>query len=138
MAHPLIKKTKQILELQFIRYLIIGTISFLIDFSLFNLFVVAFEIQPLPANMTSIAISVIFNFLLSNYWTFKAGNHTDKNKIAKYLVIVVFNYIVNNLILYFLTSNLALNPILSKILVTILQISWTFFLYKIWVFKIKD
>jgi len=134
----LINKSKRVLELQFIRYLIIGGISFIIDFTLFNFFVFGLSIEPLPANMTSIAISVLFNFIMSNYWTFKAGGNSKRKKIVKYLSIIALNYLINNTILYLLITYTSLHVAVIKIMVTILQISWTFMLYKVWVFKIKD
>lgn len=136
--HRLINKSKQVLEKKFIRYLIIGGLSFVIDFSLFNLFVFLFDIQPLPANMTSIVISMFFNFLMSNYWTFKAGGKGKSKKIVKYLTITSFNYIVNNATLYFLISRIYLHPSIAKFIVTGLQVTWTFIIYKIWVFKTED
>ncbi len=126
---------KQFFSSSLFRYLVTGAISFGIDFVAFQVLINTFQFDALPANMLSLLISMGFNFIMSNSWAFKAGNDRKKQKLARYLILVVINYFLNNTIFYILNSMLLLSPTLAKISVTILQAIWTFFFYKVWIFK---
>jgi putative flippase GtrA len=79
---------------------------------------------------------MIFNFVFSNFWTFKAGTQKQTAKIGKYLVIATINYLLDTLVVFpFLTGILKMNQYLAKILITALIVMWNFFIYKFWVFK---
>ncbi|MFQ5493384.1 MAG: GtrA family protein [Candidatus Dojkabacteria bacterium] len=119
----------------FVRYFIIGVASFAIDFILFNIFIYLLHVEPIPANMTSLLLSMVFNFIMSNFWTFKVGKEKMRRKIARYLVIAAINYVLNNIILYVFLTYMSLHPVIAKVFVMGLQITWTFLIYKLWVFK---
>jgi putative flippase GtrA len=90
---------------------------------------------------------------MQNYWSFKAGSSNTLIKSIKYITLTTFNYLVNTygfFVLYrtFEFENLVYTKIpifpqifpegfLVKIIITALIMSWNFFLFKYWVFKVK-
>lgn len=117
------------------RYLIVGFSSFGVEFLAFSFFLYVVQTQALVANALSLLVAFTFNFTLSNFWTFKAGKTKAATKLTKYIALVIFNYTLNNAIFYFLNTVLAIHPVITKIIVTGLQVIWTYLAYKFWVFK---
>lgn len=136
----------------FIRYFIIGFLTVTIDFSLMKI-LSSNGLDLVYSNIISVLVSIIFNFLMQNYWSFKAGPSNTLIKSIKYITLTTFNYFVNTygfFVLYrtFEFENLVYTkmPIFSqilpegfvvKIIITGLIMSWNFLLFKYWVFKVK-
>jgi len=119
----------------FIRYLLIGTITFVLDFGLFNLLSITFRTKPIIANLTSTFISILFNFTASNFWTFKLGKKQQLKKLSRYAVLAIFNYFLGNGAMYLFIEYTSLNHNLAKAIITMTVMCWNFILYKKWVFK---
>jgi putative flippase GtrA len=129
------KQLEKFIRSSLFRYILIGGITFGIEFAAFWVLLNVIKLDALPANMISLLISFSFNFVMSNYWTFKAGNSQNAQKLVKYLSLVAVNYVLNNAIFYVINGVLLVSPGLTKVIVTILQTSWTFLIYKFWIFK---
>ena len=120
----------------FIRYLIIGFSTFFLQIALLYLINVTFGIEKVRANIFSTLIAMVYNFLMSNFWTFKAGTKSGGKKIGKYLALAAFNYIFDTVVAFpFLAGTLGINQYLVKVIITAIIISWNFIIYKLWVFK---
>lgn len=117
------------------RYLIVGFSSFGVEFLAFSFFLYVAKTEALAANMLSLIVAFSVNFTLSNFWTFKAGKDKAAQKISKYLALVAINYVLNNALFYFLNTTLGINPVVTKVLVTGMQVVWNYLAYKFWVFK---
>ena len=105
----------------FIRYLIIGLSTFALQIVFLYLLTKLTQLSQITANFISTLLCLAFNFLMSNYWTFKSGSNEQGKKMGKYLVIAAWNYVFD--------------PYVAKILITALIVLWNFFIYKFWVFK---
>lgn len=117
----------------FVRYLFVGGTTFIIDFGL--LFLLHDTIGTTITFATSAAywISIIYNFVINRHWTFDANEKANlKRHITTYFILLVANYffavifvaIVSNF-MYFL---------LAKALAVIIQMTWTYYLYKNYIF----
>ena len=62
----------------FIRYLVIGFSTFGLQIFLLNTFTDLLNLEKNLANAYSLGFSMVFNFTLTNFWTFKAGNREKK------------------------------------------------------------
>lgn len=130
------KALNLVLTLNFIRYLIIGFSTFFMQIVLLYIFNVTMGIEKVSANVISTLISIIFNFIMSNYYTFKAGSSSKRKKLSKYISLALFNYCFDVIIAFpILTLNLGINQYVAKILITGMIVGWNFFIYKLWVFK---
>lgn len=120
----------------FLRYLIIGFTTFAMQIGLLYLFTNTFGFEKIPGNICSTLLSMIFNFTMSNYWTFKAGSHKQAQKLGKYGVLATINYVFDTLIAFpLLAVTLGINQYITKVMITAMIVSWNYFLYKFWVFK---
>lgn len=130
------KALSLILTRNFIRYLIIGFTTFAMQIVLLYLFTQIIGLEKVTGNIFSTLLSVIFNFIMSNYWTFKAGSGAKKKKLSRYLLLFTFNYLFDTILAFpILVNQLLIDQYLAKILITGMIVAWNYFLYKLWVFK---
>jgi putative flippase GtrA len=125
-----------VLTFNFLRYLIIGFSTFFMQIILLYFFNQTIGLEKVSANVISTLLSMIFNFLMSNYWTFKAGSSSQGKKLGKYLSLAAFNYIFDTMLAFpFLVMNLGMNQYLAKVVITGFIVAWNYFIYKLWIFK---
>src|SRR3989344_7266996 len=122
----------------FIRYLVIGFSTFGLQIFLLNTFTDLLNLEKNLANAYSLGFSMVFNFTLTNFWTFKAGNREKKKKLGKYLTLAAFNYLFSLVSFNIMTGNLKIDKNIAVIINTGLVVCWNFILYKFWVFKVSD
>jgi len=130
-----IKNPKLLIEISFIRYLIIGFSAFFLDYGTLKLLSIGFNIDAVYANLVSTFLGLSFAFTFSNYWTFKAGGKNKFKKLTKFGLLSIFNYFVQVIIFAILVRPFGFNEDLSKVGVTGLIVCWNFFVYKFWIFK---
>ncbi len=137
-------------EYTFLRYFLVGISTVAIDYFLY-LILIKFQLEEVFANVISVFVSVIFNFLMQNYWSFRAGGAEKIKKITKYIVITTFNYFFNVIAFYFLfeeflfeklfnnicSLNMSFLPegVMTKFFIAGIIMCWNYFIFKYWVFK---
>jgi len=122
----------------FIKYLIIGFSTFALQIVALNIQTELIKLNKDLAYAIALLISMIYNFTLSNYWTFKAGGSEKGKKLAKYLTLAAFNYIFSLISFKIQTDNLQIDKNLAAIINTGLIVCWNFLIYKFWVFKVSS
>jgi dolichol-phosphate mannosyltransferase len=76
----------------FIKFVIVGLLGFVVDFSFAYLFIQKLHIPKTSANMYSAEVAIFFNFLLNNFWSFKDKKITGG--FLTYLIkFVTFNFV---------------------------------------------
>ena len=119
---------------QFIRYLLVGGFSFLLEYSLFFILLKVFAIHYLIANSIVYSSASLINFLLNRAWTFKSNGKIN-HQLFLYFSLVGFNFFASNGLLYILTGLLLIHPLISKIVAMCMIVSWNFILYKKVIYK---
>lgn len=121
----------------FVRYVLVGGTTFVIDFGI--LFCLHGLLKLNLAGSTSVAywIAIIYNFVLNRYWTFDAHEKNSlKHHITTYLLLLVFNYLFTVTFVSIVGSHI--NYIIAKALAVLIQMSWTYFIYKNHIFVKKE
>lgn len=129
-----LKLIKVFLHAKFIRYLIIGFSSFGIQVAFYWIIFKMLDREVL-SNAIAVFLTMTYNFVLSNYWTFKAGHGNHARKISKYLLLQFLDYIFNVVVFKILVVDLGVNAYLAMIMITGVIICWNFLLYRFWIFK---
>lgn len=120
----------------FVRYLLVGGTTFLLDFGL--LYILHGILNLNLAGSTSVAywISISYNFILSRYWTFNAREKDDlKRHMTAYFALLVFNYLFTVTFVSIVGEHV--NFILAKMAAVAIQMLWTFWIYKSYIFISK-
>lgn len=103
---------------QFGRFLIVGGLSFTMDFGLFTL-LYFIGVPYLIASITSFSLSVILNYWLSRKFVFDVQEGVSIAKeFTAYAALNVIALGLNTLILYVCAEFLGFNPIIGKIIAT--------------------
>lgn len=134
--------------LQFGKFFIVGILNTGIDFAILNLLMLVTGIFKGPYIMIFSTISftaaVANSYFLNKRWTFQDKTGSDSaNKFVKFIAVSVGGLLLNNSIIYFLTTYtnpaFGLSPVLwanfSKIIATVAVLGWNFAGYKLFVFK---
>lgn len=113
----------------FVRYLLIGGTTFVIDFGI--LFTLHGILKLNLAASTSVAywISISYNFVLNRYWTFDAREKESlKRHLTIYFALLVFNYLFTVVVVSILGAHI--NYVVAKAAAVAVQMTWTYVIYK--------
>jgi putative flippase GtrA len=148
---------------RFVKFLIVGTLGFIIDFGTLGLLV---EVVKLPeiiesntplsvtiglilANTISFTLAIISNFSFNRYWTYPESRGKRKRvQLPQFTLVSVIGLILNNSILALLHTPfddlLHLLPFLpdsvegympAKMVATIVVLFWNFFVNRFWTYS---
>lgn len=114
------------------RYLLVGGLSFAVDFFLLVFLHEYFAVELWLATPIAFLTSLVVNYLLSRFFTF-AGVGARGTSFLKYIALVVFNTAAASLIVSGFEA-VGSSYMLGKVASTVLMTIWNFFAYKHWVF----
>lgn len=115
-----------------VRYLIVGGLSFLVDFGLLVLLHQVLGWAVGVATATAFLTSLVFNFAVQRKISFESGHKTHVS-IIRYGLLVVANTLASVVVVELLTPTV-LGYMGGKIISTAGMTVWNFFLYRHWVF----
>lgn len=110
-----------------IKFSIVGGIATIIDFICLYIFKEYLNIDVILANTLSFIISVIYNYIASINLVFDIDK--NKNKKLKFVLFIIFSVIgliINNTLIYILTSTLNIYYLLSKVIATLIVMIFNF------------
>jgi putative flippase GtrA len=117
----------------FVRYLIVGGTTFVIDFGILYTLHTHFNVKIAAATSIAYWVSITYNFLLNRYWSFdKREKESLQHHITTYFMLLIFNYFFVLLFVSFFSHHI--NFIIAKAIAVLLQMTWTYYLYKNYIF----
>ncbi len=141
-------------SIQFLKYLLTGGESFLVDYGAYNAvffilinFDLNREISSSIGNFVGMTLGLITSFIGNQKFVFNRSKETMMSNFSKYLLLFLFNYFASSgliiLLSYFLNlildlinlSSTDLSYSISKFVVMFILIFWNFLMYKKVVFK---
>ncbi len=121
----------------FIRYLLVGGTTFVLDFSLLVLLHGILNINLVVATSIAYWTSIVYNFTLNRNWTFSAAEKKSLHRHAiLYAILLGLNYLFT--VVFVSVVSHYFNYGVAKILAVIIQASWTFPIYKYIIFVKKE
>ena len=137
-------------SLQFFRYGVSGAANILFDWGLFsfiynvvlqkqmmNLGVVTLS-SPIAALFITFPVTFFTGFLLQKYVTFTESDLRGHKQLARYMLVVAVNLLINYTGLKILNGLLGLWPLASKMIITIITTIFSYFSQKKFTFRIKN
>jgi putative flippase GtrA len=97
------------------KYSIVGFVTTLVDFSIFSLLSVAYEIPGWQANICSYTIGIIFSFTVNRQFTFRQTTLPIQrilSQFARFFIVNVVGLLISSLVIYFLSRSLG--PVVAK------------------------
>jgi putative flippase GtrA len=121
---------------QFLRYLVVGGVSFLVDFGVLVLLTEALDIYYLTSAAVAFCCGLVTNYVLSITWVFSARSLASKRtEFAIFSIIGVIGLGWNELLLYLGTSVLGLDYRVSKLITVVIVLFWNFGMRKLILFS---
>lgn len=123
------------INIEFLRYFIVGGIAFVADFSLLYIFATFTEMHYLIANALAFCAGLIINYILSITWVFsKRKLECRKKEFTIFLLVGLVGLLLNELILWLLMEYAMLYLMYSKLIATAVVFFWNFIARKILLF----
>jgi len=118
---------------RFIRYVFVGGTTFGMDIILLYLLHGKLDISLGIATSIAYWAAIIYNFFLNRSWTFSLRDKRNLHKhIGSYLTLLTFNYIFT--VLFVSLASHSINYLLAKAIAVLIQMSWTYYIYKRFIF----
>jgi putative flippase GtrA len=117
------------------RYVIAGGVSYCVEVSSFLVFYYLFHVHSGIANALSMIVALTVNYLLSHFFVFKDQQVHLGRSFPRYFALVTFNIVLSSVIVDVLVSHLHTPGFIAKPFVSAGIAAWTYFAYKIFVFK---
>jgi len=120
---------------KYIKYCIVGGTGSILDFAIYTLLIIFFNLNYLVANIFSFSVGTIVVCYLQKNWTFKYENKKDRTLYIRYLLSIAIVYLFNNLLLIILISGLNISSIFAKVIQSGLSAILGYITQKTFVFK---
>lgn len=128
---------KKILNRETISYIIFGVLTTIINYCVYFLFTIVFEINYFIANMVSWIVSVIFAYLTNKFFVFALQNlklDAVLKEMISFISTRVISLIMEIAILYTFVDLIGISDFIVKIFAGFLVIILNYLLSKIFVF----
>jgi putative flippase GtrA len=128
---------------EFIKYLIVGGASFLLDITFMQIFAniiqkmmphLAHHLAVTYGNTCSVTLVFGFNFLANRYWTYRSTSNIWRQLLG-YIPLFVFNLFASDAMVLFLVKSAHLHSLIAKAISIGVIICWNIPLYKKIIFK---
>lgn len=121
-----------------LRYLLVGSATFVIEYIVFYVLYVFLHWNLLLANSLSFGIGLATSFSLNRAWAFKQHEfqRSVHHQAALYVTLAFTNLLINNGIVAFLNT-IGLDPRIGKIAAIATIALWNFLIFRTIIFKGK-
>jgi putative flippase GtrA len=135
---------------RFFKFLIVGTIGFVVDFGTLTALKELAGFPTLLANTISFSAAVLSNFTFNRYWTYPdSRTKSILSQIGQFAVVSILGLAINNGILLLLEgpfdsllTSYDISPIRgyipAKVVATIVVLFWNFFVNRYWTYSDVD
>lgn len=115
------------------KYLFVGGSSALMELLLFQVLLSVICLPVVPSNLTAIAVSTVYNFLLNRAWSFQQKGWTWRS-VVLYILLFCFNSVFSSAFIFVLSS-MDVVPVVAKLISMACIVCWNYILYKRVIFK---
>jgi putative flippase GtrA len=136
---------------RFFKFLIVGTVGFIVDFGTLTVLVEVFGLRPVVANTFSFSAAVLSNFTWNRYWTYPDSRSKRRRvQLTQFGVVSLLGLLINNTILVLTQGpfegllrtihapEAIRGYIPAKIVATIVVLFWNFFINRYWTYGDVD
>lgn len=137
---------------RFLKFAIVGSIGFFVDFAVYNLLGIGFGVPALWAQVVSFSVAVLSNFVLNRIWTFPdSRSRSVGNQLFQFVIVSVVGLGIRTGIMFFILNPLIhffdgwlnggvftpeqLGENLALAIVVIIVMFWNFFANRYWTFN---
>jgi len=128
--------SKTLYRHHFIRYLLIGGTTFIIDFGLLYTLKTRVHTSLVVATSVGYWVSILYNFTMNRWWSFSAAEKNSLHRHAlTYGVLLAFNFLFTIIFVGLVSKVMYFG--FAKVIAVLIQMSWTYLIYKNYIFTKK-
>lgn len=129
------KRMRKLIE-QFLKFGVVGTIAFCIDYGVLMLLSQAFDVDPVLSAAVSFCVSVVFNYMASMRYVFThRADMSRSREFAVFIVLSAVGLVINEACMaagVAVLGTSALMVTVTKLFATAVVMVWNFFSRKKW------
>jgi putative flippase GtrA len=121
-----------------VRYLGVSVVAFAVDYGTMTVLLKLVHVDKMIAASAGFILGLILNYLLSRVWVFAGEKSRISSRWAEFTVFAAvgaIGLILNDAVIWALTSGFGIDPLLSKLPATGVVFFWNFFLRRHLIFK---
>lgn len=118
-----------------LRFCVVGSIGFIIDFSTTFMLKEHLETPPFIANSAGFCLAVSNGYFMNKYWTYQQTGKVNIHQFNKFLLSNIIGLIINTLIIKTLLNTSHCDFFIAKIFATITVTIWNFSAATFFIFK---
>jgi putative flippase GtrA len=122
--------------MQFLLYLIVGGLSFLVELTAFIALQTA-AIAVIPASVASFIVATVANYLLSITLAFIPGRFRRHAELARFLAVVLVGLALNTAAVWFFAYPLGIPPVAAKVGAVPIVLIWNYLGRRLLVFDAR-
>jgi putative flippase GtrA len=139
MTNNIVENILKLLKAEFIKFVFVGGISAVIEFSLLILFVEKLGIDYLIGNIVAFALTNIVTYVLSKRYVFNATTSVNKAQEAGlFFLCLLGGLVVNQIVLWALVEFTSIDYRIAKVIAIAITVIWNFFTRKHLVFRNRE
>lgn len=130
---------------KFMRFGIVGTSGFLIDFSITWVMLSMFGLFEYGANAIGFAVAATSNYILNRLWTWRSKNPNVKGEFLKFFMVSLIGLFINSFVIFLcqlpgefsvqVAGHLINDFWIAKLIATGVVMLWNFFVNNYFTFK---
>jgi dolichyl-phosphate beta-glucosyltransferase len=121
----------------FIKYALVGITGTALDVGSLYVFVDLLHIPVLAGAALSFIIAVINNFILNKIWTFQNNSRNVRKQFIKFFLVSVVGLVLTEICMAAFVYLLGIWYIVSKLITSVIVLTWNFLANKNWTFTEK-
>jgi putative flippase GtrA len=115
---------------QLLRYAVVAGIGLVVDFGGLIILKEYAHLNYIVAATISFTVALVINYYLSMWWVFPPSRHSRWREFVMFGAIGLVGLVLNDLIIWALTSGFGVYYVWSKAISTAIVFSWNFFARK--------
>ena len=141
MIKPIVHQSKN--HKRIIIYLFVGGSAFIVEYISFIILLplISMSYNIVVAQFISFCIGLIISFNGNRLYTFNSPDMTYArnvpSQISAYLTLAAINLCLSTLGIYILTHLFSVPPLLAKVIIMLMIVSWNFLIFNKLIFKTK-
>ena len=123
----ILKETTTNWKIQLFRYIIVGGVAFIVDYSLLFVLTEHVGFHYIVSATFSFIAGLVVNYIISTSWIFRNSKLSSTTvEFVIYGAIGVVGVVLNNILLYLFTDILHIHYMISKLITAALVMGWNF------------
>jgi putative flippase GtrA len=137
LTHIIQEVKKKVFTKEFGKFLIVGVLSAVIEWSLLIFFVEKISLDYLLGNIAAFLITNIFTYILSRRYVFNSSNDRKVMEAILFLLCLMGGLLINQIVLWTFVEYTSLDYRIAKVIAIAITVIWNFFTRKYLVFRSK-